>query len=67
MSETLILDFCLVALRCLECDMLNSDGICEKGNSTCEAKEDQECGILVVSQGGSSLGDFRVILFAADK
>lgn len=47
--------------------MLNSDGICEKGNSTCKAKDDQECGKLVVSTGGPSLGDLRVTLFAADK
>ncbi|XP_076780588.1 prostate and testis expressed protein 14-like [Arvicanthis niloticus] len=41
----------LQALRCLQCDLLNSDGICEKGNSTCEAKDDQECGIFVLSSG----------------
>ncbi|XP_052043091.1 prostate and testis expressed protein 14 [Apodemus sylvaticus] len=41
----------LQALRCLQCEMLNNDGICEKGNSTCEAKDGQECGILVVSEG----------------
>ena len=45
--------------------MLNSDGECEKGESTCEAKEGQECGILVVSKGMSRLGDIGVTLFAA--
>ncbi|KAK7806436.1 hypothetical protein U0070_014750 [Myodes glareolus] len=35
--------------------MLNSDGECEKGESTCEAKDDQECGILVVSKGNEIL------------
>lgn len=47
--------------------MVNSDGFCEKGNSTCEAKDDQECEKLLVSSGGSSLGDIRVIMFAANK
>ncbi|XP_021061602.1 secreted seminal-vesicle Ly-6 protein 1 [Mus pahari] len=41
----------LQALRCLQCDMLDEDGNCVKNNSTCEAKDDQECGILVVSSG----------------
>lgn len=59
--------FAFSALRCLQCDMLNADGICEKGNSTCEAKDDQECGILVVSEGGLSLGDHRMILLATNK
>ncbi|XP_057622250.1 prostate and testis expressed protein 14-like [Chionomys nivalis] len=47
---SLVVDF-LQALTCLQCDMLNSDGECEKGESTCEAKDDQECGIMVVSKG----------------
>ncbi|XP_036050066.1 secreted seminal-vesicle Ly-6 protein 1-like [Onychomys torridus] len=41
----------LHALTCLQCDLLNADGKCEKGESTCEAKDDQECAILVVSKG----------------
>ncbi|XP_076432119.1 prostate and testis expressed protein 14-like [Peromyscus maniculatus bairdii] len=41
----------LHALTCLQCDWLNADGECVKGESTCEAKDDQECGILVVSKG----------------
>ncbi|KAL6030292.1 hypothetical protein STEG23_036190 [Scotinomys teguina] len=40
----------LQALTCLRCDMLNADGECEKGESTCEAKDDEECAILVVSK-----------------
>lgn len=38
-----------------------------KGESTCEAKDDQECGILVVSKGASSLGDIGVTLSAAQE
>eukprot|EP00073_Rattus_norvegicus_P037750 XP_008764299.1 PREDICTED: secreted seminal-vesicle Ly-6 protein 1-like [Rattus norvegicus] len=41
----------LQALKCLQYDMLNSDRICEKGNSTCNTKDDQKYGILVVSKG----------------
>nr|XP_006991228.2 prostate and testis expressed protein 14-like [Peromyscus maniculatus bairdii] len=41
----------LHTLTCLQCDWLNTDGVCVKGESTCEAKDDQECGILVVSKG----------------
>lgn len=63
----LILDFAFSALTCLQCDWLNADGECVKGESTCEAKDDQECGILVVSKGASSLGDIGVTLFAAQE
>ncbi|XP_021494317.1 prostate and testis expressed protein 14-like [Meriones unguiculatus] len=41
----------LQALTCLRCDMLNSDGVCEKKNSTCETVDGQECGLLVASKG----------------
>ncbi|XP_051012764.1 prostate and testis expressed protein 14-like [Acomys russatus] len=40
----------LQALTCLQCYMFDSNGVCEKGESTCEAKDGQECGILVVSE-----------------
>ncbi|EGW01806.1 Secreted seminal-vesicle Ly-6 protein 1 [Cricetulus griseus] len=68
----LLLGLCLVvgflqALTCLQCDLLNADGVCEKGESTCEAKEDQECGIMVISQGVSSLGHLGVLLFVAQE
>ncbi|KAM7337813.1 hypothetical protein ACRRTK_003932 [Alexandromys fortis] len=46
---SLVLGF-LQALTCLQCDKLNADGECEKGKSTCEAKDGQECGILVLSR-----------------
>ncbi|KAK7796103.1 hypothetical protein U0070_006894, partial [Myodes glareolus] len=55
LNESLIFGFVSSALTCLQCDMLNSDGECEKGESTCEAKDDQECGILVVSKGNEIL------------
>ncbi|XP_021519830.1 prostate and testis expressed protein 14-like [Meriones unguiculatus] len=45
----------LQALTCLKCDMLNSDGICEIGETTCEAKDGQECSILVASEGDNIL------------
>lgn len=59
--------FAFSALTCLRCDMLNYDGVCEKGNSTCDAKDDQECGLLVISKGESSLGDLGVMLLAGDE
>ncbi|NP_001243079.1 secreted seminal-vesicle Ly-6 protein 1-like isoform X2 [Rattus norvegicus] len=45
----------LQALTCWDCDMLNSDGICKTGYSTCKAKDDQECCKLVVSTGDKIL------------
>ena len=59
--------FVFSALTCLQCDMLNADGECEKGESTCEAKDDQECGILVVSRGMSRLGRSWVTMSAVQE
>ena len=56
LNEPLILDFAVSALTCLRCDLLNADGECEKGESTCEAKDGQECGIMVVSKGMPRMG-----------
>ncbi|XP_028640176.1 secreted seminal-vesicle Ly-6 protein 1-like [Grammomys surdaster] len=45
----------LQALTCWDCAILKSDGNCVKGNTTCEAKDDQECALLVVSKGDNIL------------
>ncbi|XP_040585830.1 secreted seminal-vesicle Ly-6 protein 1-like [Mesocricetus auratus] len=39
------------ALTCFRCSWLNADGVCEKGETTCEAKDGEECNIIVVSKG----------------
>ncbi|KAL6030294.1 hypothetical protein STEG23_036192, partial [Scotinomys teguina] len=52
----------LQALTCLECYMLNADGECEKGESTCEAKDDEECAILVVSKDLTAMSNHPLLL-----
>ncbi|CAH6860421.1 prostate and testis expressed protein 14 [Phodopus roborovskii] len=50
LSLSLLLGF-LQALSCFYCELLNSEGICEKGESTCETDGDQQCSMVEVSTG----------------
>ncbi|XP_012980525.2 secreted seminal-vesicle Ly-6 protein 1-like [Mesocricetus auratus] len=54
LSLALLLGF-LQALSCFQCELLNSEGICEKGGSTCETESDQQCALVEVSTGRDML------------
>ena len=51
MNEPLTPAFIFSALSCFQCELLNSEGICEKGESTCETEHDQQCSMVEVSTG----------------
>ena len=51
MNEPLTPAFIFSALSCFQCELLNSEGICEKGESTCETERDQQCAMVEVSTG----------------
>ena len=51
MNEPLMPAFIFSALSCFQCELLNSEGICEKGESTCETEHDQQCSMVEVSTG----------------
>lgn len=54
MNEPLTPVFIFSALSCFQCELLNSEGICEKGESTCETEHDQQCAMVEVSTGVSA-------------
>ncbi|XP_051011747.1 prostate and testis expressed protein 14-like [Acomys russatus] len=42
----------LQALTCFVCARINSEGICEKGESCCKAKPGEKCASLLTYEGG---------------
>ncbi|XP_040586175.1 secreted seminal-vesicle Ly-6 protein 1-like [Mesocricetus auratus] len=43
------------ALTCMKCSWVNPAGICEKGKTTCVAKDGEQCDRLIVSTGRDML------------
>ncbi|XP_054568825.1 protein PIP-1-like [Eptesicus fuscus] len=39
------------ALTCFKCDLLNATGVCERGESSCQARGSQQCFLRKVYEG----------------
>lgn len=67
LSMSLTLGFALPALTCVSCGRLNSSGICETAETSCEATNNRKCALRLLYKGIQDLGGFRVFFLTCER